>query len=128
MSAKTTTMDDISDLEKMITYRWSRQISEFNYDSNLEILTRICDKDIYDKYAKKILYLVSVIELLGSKYINIAISLHENNYMIHENDFFETINKYTQWDNANAWSYTIILRKSTKIITHKYKVLNLHIS
>ena len=124
---KSITIEDITDLET-VTYRWSRQISEFNYETNHQIFTQICNSGNFDQYVEKILYLVSVIELLGSKYINIAISLHENNFMIHENDFFETINKYTQWDNANAWSYTIILRKSTKIITHKYKVLNLHIS
>ena len=126
MSAERITIDDISDLET-ITYRWSRQISEFNYETNHQIFKQICNTAVFAQYVEKILYVVALIELLGSKYIYLAISLHEHNFMIHEDEFFETIDKYIDWNKDNAWSYTIILRKATKIINHKYKVLNFSI-
>ena len=119
---KIKTMEDISDLET-ITYKWSRQISEFNYDSNREILIQFCK---YENYVEQILYVVSVIELLGAQYIALAISLHENNVMIHNNnknknnDYFNAINKYTDFKRYSAASYTIIMRSAAKVIHHKY--------
>ena len=116
---KIKTMDDISDLET-ITYKWSRQISEFNHDSNREILIQFCK---YDNYMEQILYVVSVIELLGAQYITFAISLHENNVMIHNknnNYFNNAINKYTDFKRYSAASYTMIMRSAVKVIYHKY--------
>ena len=121
MSSMRKTMEDISDLET-ITYKWSRQISEFNYDTNLHIFKQICNFDMYEKYVGKILYVVSVIELLGVKYIRVAIALHEHNFMIHEDEFSETISKYIDWKNQSASYYTIIMRNAAKIIEHKYKL------
>ena len=68
-----------------------------------------------------ILYVTSLIELLGSKYINFAIMLHNNNFMITDNDFSETIGKYIDWQTHTASSYTIMIRKAAKIIEYKYK-------
>ena len=113
-------MQDITDLEP-ITYMWSRQISEFNYDSNFEIFKRICNFADYEQYVERILYVVSLIELLGGVYINQAITLYKNNFMINEDEFHNTISKYIDW-KSSASSYTIIMRKATKIIEHKYKV------
>lgn len=131
MSAKiediSITIEDITDLEP-VTYRWSRQISEFNYETNHQIFKQICNSGNFDQYVEKILYVVALIELLGCKYINLAIYLHENHFMIREDELFETINKYIDWKKHDAWSYTIILRNATKIINHKYKVLNFNIS
>ena len=122
MPEKRKSMEDISDLET-ITYKWSRQISEFNYDTNRQIFLQLCHSDdIYEKCAEKILYLVALIELLGAKYINYAITLHENHFMINDDEFNETISKYIDWKNSSAASYTIIIRNAAKIIEHKYKV------
>ena len=68
-----------------------------------------------------ILYVTSLIELLGSKYITFAISLHNNNFMIADNDFTETIGKYIDCQTHTASSYTIMMRKAAKIIEYKYK-------
>lgn len=113
------TMKDISDLET-ITFKWSRQISEYNHDTNGEILKQICNPILYEKYAEQILYVVSVIELLGYKYIRSSIALHINNFMINDEEFFETINKYTEFQRYNASSFTIIMRKAAKVIHNKY--------
>lgn len=122
MSAKMKTLEDITDLE-VITYKWSRQISEFNYDTNHQIFRQLCHSDdMYEKCAEKILYVTALIELLGAKYIRFAITLHEHHFMINDDEFFDTISKYIDWKNSSAASYTIIMRNAAKIIKHKYKV------
>ena len=76
------------------TYKWSQQIADFNYDENLKVLKQICTISLNETDIVNILYVTSLIELLGSKYITFAIILHKNNFMSADNDFSETICKY----------------------------------
>ena len=103
------------------TYKWSQQIADFNYVENYEILKKICTtvNKITDVF--NILYLTSLIELLGDKYINAAIILNINNFMIVDDDFANTINKYLDWQTHTAASYTTMMRNAAKIIEYKYK-------
>lgn len=103
------------------TYKWSQQIADFNYDENHQILKQVCTLDLSEPDIANILYAASLIELLGSKYITFAIILHNNNFMIADNEFAETIDKYIGWQTHTASSYTIMMRKAAKIIEHKYK-------
>ena len=103
------------------TYKWSQQIADFNYDENRKVLNKISTIKIDETAIHNILYVASLIELLGSKYINSAIILHKNNFMIADNDFAETIGKYIDWQIHTAASYTIMMRKAAKIIEYKYK-------
>ena len=103
------------------TYKWSQQIADFNYDENRQVLKQICKTKLDETAIRNILYATSVIELLGSKYINSAIILHKNNFMIVDNYFAETIGKYIDWQTHTASSYTIMMRKAAKIIEYKYK-------
>jgi hypothetical protein len=103
------------------TYKWSQQIADFNYDENHQILKQVCILDLSEPDIANILYAVSLIELLGSKYITFAIILHNNNFMIADNEFAETIDKYIGWQTHTASSYTIMIRKAAQIIEHKYK-------
>ena len=115
-------IEDISLISVEInTYKWSKQIAEFNYDENYRILKQICTTIQKEKDIQNILYVTSLIELLGSKYITIAIILHKNNFMIADDDFAETIGKYIDWQHHTASSYTIMMRKAAKIIAYKYK-------
>ena len=115
-------IEDISLISVEVnTYKWSRQIADFNYDENHRVLKRICTTIINETDIVNILYVVSLIELLGSKYINFAIILHKNNFMIANDDFAETIGKYIDWQTHTASSYTIMMRKAAKIIAYKYK-------
>ena len=102
------------------TYKWSQQIADFNYDENRKVLNKISTTKIDETAIHNILYVASLIELLGSKYINSAIILHKNNFMIADNDFAETIGKYIDWQIHTAASYTIMMRKAAKIIEYKY--------
>ena len=124
--AKTIEVKAIEDISliavEVNTYKWSRQIAEFNSDENHRVLKRICTTIINETDIVNILYVVSLIELLGSKYINFAIILHKNNFMIANDDFAETIGKYIDWQTHTASSYTIMMRKAAKIIEYKYKV------
>ena len=103
------------------TYKWSPKIAEFNYEENRKILAHICTFRFDETDIVNILYVASLIELLGSKYITFAINLHKNNFMIADNDFSDTIGKYIDWQTHTASSYTIMMRKAAKIIDHKYK-------
>jgi hypothetical protein len=115
-------IEDISLISVEInTYKWSKQIAEFNYDENYRILKQICTTIQKEKDIQNILYVTSLIELLGSKYITIAIILHKNNFMIADDDFAETIGKYIDWQHHTASSYTIMMRNAAKIIAYKYK-------
>ena len=124
--AKTIEVKAIEDISliavEVNTYKWSRQIAEFNSDENHRVLKRICTTIINETDIVNILYVTSLIELLGSKYINFAIILHKNNFMIANDDFAETIGKYIDWQTHTASSYTIMMRKAAKIIEYKYKV------
>ena len=124
--AKTIEVKAIEDISliavEVNTYKWSRQIAEFNSDENCRVLEKICTTIINETDIVNILYVVSLIELLGSKYINFAIILHKNNFMIANDDFAETIGKYIDWQTHTASSYTIMMRKAAKIIEYKYKV------
>ena len=103
------------------TYKWSQQIADFNYDENRKVLNKISTTKIDETAIHNILYVASLIELLGSKYINSAIILHKNNFMIADNEFSETICKYIDWQIHTAASYTIVIRNAVKIIEYKYK-------
>ena len=103
------------------TYKWSQQIADFNYYENHKILKQICKLELNEVEIANILYVTSLIELLGSKYITFAIILHKNNFMIADNEFAEIIGKYIDWQTHTASSYTIMMRKAAKIIEHKYK-------
>lgn len=103
------------------TYKWSRQIADFNYLENYEILKKICTTVNNKTDIFNILYLASLVELLGDKYINAAIILNTNKFMIVDGDFSNTINKYLGWQPHTAASYTIMMRKAAKIIDYKYK-------
>ena len=119
---KVKSIEDISLISVEInTYKWSKQIAEFNYDENYRILKQICTTIQKEKDIQNILYVTSLIELLGSKYITFAIILHKNNFMSADNDFSETIGKYIDWQTHTASSYTIMMRKAAKIIEYKYK-------
>ena len=124
--AKTIEVKAIEDISliavEVNTYKWSRQIAEFNSDENCRVLEKICTTIINETDIVNILYVVSLIELLGSKYINFAIILHKNNFMIANDGFAETIGKYIDWQTHTASSYTIMMRKAAKIIEYKYKV------
>ena len=103
------------------TYKWSQQIADFNYDENRKVLKKMCTTIMNETDIVNILYVTSLIELLGSKYITFAIILHKNNFMSADNDFSETIGKYIDWQTHTASSYTIMMRKAAKIIEYKYK-------
>ena len=103
------------------TYKWSQQIADFNYDENRKVLNKISTTKMDETAIHNILYVASLIELLGSKYINSAIILHKNSFMSADNDFSETIGKYIDWQIHTAASYTIMMRKAAKIIEYKYK-------
>jgi len=103
------------------TYKWSQQIADFNYDENHKILKQICKLELNEVEIANILYVTSLIELLGSKYITFAIILHNNNFMIADNEFAETIDKYIGWQTHTASSYTIMIRNAAKIIEYKYR-------
>jgi hypothetical protein len=102
-------------------YKWSQQIADFNYDENRQVLNQICTISLNETEIVNILYVTSLIELLGSKYITFAIILHKNNFMVADDDFAETIGKYIDWQSHTASSYTIMMRKAVKIIEYKYK-------
>ena len=119
---KVQSIEDISLMAiEVNTYKWSQQIADFNYDENLKVLKQICTISLNETDIVNILYVASLIELLGSKYINSAIILHKNNFMSADNDFSETIGKYIDWQTHTASSYTIMMRKAAKIIEYKYK-------
>jgi hypothetical protein len=115
-------IEDISLIDVEVnTYKWSQQIADFNYDENRKILNKIITIRLNETDIVNILYVASLIELLGSKYITFAIILHKNNFMIANNDFSGTISKYIDWQTYTASSYTIMMRKAAKIIEYKYK-------
>jgi uncharacterized protein YfeS len=101
-------------------YKRSQQIAEFNYDENLKVLHKICRIRITEQDIDNILYVTSLIELLGLKYISFAKTLHDQNFMILNNDMIETIGKYIDWQSYTASAYTIVMRTACKIINEKY--------
>jgi hypothetical protein len=103
------------------TYKKSQQIADFNCDENCRVLKKISTVRLDEIDILNILYVTSLIELLGSKYINSAIILHKNNFLITNKDFAETIGKYIDWQTHTASSYTLMIRKAAKIIEYKYK-------
>ena len=117
-------MEDISliHVEVNTIYKWSQQIAEFNYDENRKVLKKICTTSISEIDTNNILYVTSLIELLGSKYINSAIRLHKENFRFVDDDFAETIGKYIDWQTHTAASYTLMMRKAAKIIDYKYSI------
>ena len=117
-------MEDISliHVEVNTIYKWSQQIADFNYDENRKVLKKICTTSISEIDTNNILYVTSLIELLGSKYINSAIRLHKENFRFVDDDFAETIGKYIDWQTHTAASYTLMMRKAAKIIDYKYSI------
>ena len=101
-------------------YKRSQQIADFNYDENYKILHTLFRIRFNESDIANILYVTSLIELLGSKYISFAIILHKNNFMITNDCFTETIGKYIDWQTHTAASYTLMMRNATKIIDYKY--------
>ena len=117
-------MEDISliHVEVNTIYKCSQQIAQINYDENRKVLKKICTTSISEIDTNNILYVTSLIELLGSKYINSAIRLHKENFRFVDDDFAETIGKYIDWQTHTAASYTLMMRKAAKIIYYKYSI------
>jgi len=119
---KVQSIEDISLMAiEVNTYKWSQQIADFNYDENRQVLNKISTSKMDETAIHNILYVASLIELLGSKYINSAIILHKNNFMSADNDFSDTIGKYIDYQTHTAASYTIMMRNAAKIVEYKYK-------
>ena len=114
-------IDDIDlEIAEVKYYKRSQQIAEFNHDENLKVLHNICRIRVTEQDIDNILYVVSLIELLGLKYISFAKTLHDQNFMILNNDMIETIGKYIDWQSYTASAYTIVMRTACKIINEKY--------
>jgi hypothetical protein len=112
---------DISlEIAEVKFYKHSQQIADFNYDENIKILNQFYKIRFNEPDIVNILYVTSLVELLGIKYINLAKILHKNNFMIANNDFMDTIGKYIDWQTHTASSYTIMMRKAVGIINKKY--------
>jgi len=110
-------IDDITlEIAEVKYYKRSQQIAEFNYDENHKILHKLFRIRFNEPDIVNILYVTSLIELLGLKYITFAKILHKNNFMTANNDFVETIGKYINWQTHTASSYTIMMRKAAMII------------
>ena len=119
---KVKSIEDISLINVEVnSYKYSAEIAEFNYDENKKILNQLCPSVLDENTISNILYVASLIELLGSKYINMAIRLHHNNFMIEHNQFAYDINKYIDYQSHTGSTYTIVMRKAAKIIEYKYK-------
>ena len=103
------------------SYKYSAGIADFNYDENKKILNKLSQVVLDETTISNILYVASLIELLGSKYINAIIRLHNNNFMIEHNDFANDINKYIDYQHHTGSTYTVVMRKAAKIIEYKYK-------
>jgi len=119
---KVKSIEDISLMSVEVnSYKYSRDIAEFNYEENNKILKHIFPAVLNETLISNILYVAALIELLGSKYINMAIRLHHNNFMIEHNQFAYDINKYIDYQSHTGSTYTIVMRKAAKIIEYKYK-------
>ena len=122
MQKKIKSIEDITLINiEVNSYKYSKDIAEFNYDENSKILKQICVNINNEIDISNILYITSLIELLGSKYINMAIILHKNNFLISHNEFADDICKYINYQNYDAYSYSIMIKNAVKIIEYKYK-------
>ena len=112
------TIEDI--VIEVRSYKWSRQIAEFNYDENFTILNRISTINLAELEVPNILYVTALIELLGPTCINCAIMLHKKGVKISNELMKQHIGKYIEWQTHTASSYTVTIRKAAKIIDAKY--------
>ena len=103
------------------TYKFSKDIEEFHYEENKQILRKIAPFIHDPTTIDNILYTASLIELLGPKYIHLIIIMHNNNFMVDDNKISDEIIKYIDYQFNDASSYTIVMRKAAKIIEYKYK-------
>tara|TARA_B110000971_G_C20038806_1_gene516182 strand:+ start:555 stop:908 length:354 start_codon:yes stop_codon:yes gene_type:complete len=105
------------------SYKRSLKIELFNYDENQRILT-ILHKNLQPPLDQlqvdNILYVTAVIELLGLKYINMAILLNENVTMSNVT-MTNAVSKYIKWQTHSGTTYTILFRKAYQIINFKYR-------
>ena len=125
MHSKTILVKSIEDISlvnvEVNSYKYSAGIAEFNYDENRKILNQLSQCVLDEITISNILYVASLIELLGSKYINAIIRLHNNNFMIDHTEFANDINKYIDYQCHTGSTYTVVMRKAAKIIEYKYK-------
>ena len=102
------------------TYKFSNDVEEFHYEENKKILRKLAP-GIHDPITiSNILYVASLIELLGPKYIHLIKIMHNNNFMVDDNKISDDIGKYIDYQCNDAASYTIVMRKAAKIIEYKY--------
>ena len=119
---KVKSIEDISLISVEVnSYKYSKDIAAFNYDENHQILKQLFPAVLNEILISNILYVAALIELLGSTYINKAIILNNNNFMIEHNKFSYDINKYINHQDHTGSTYTIVMRKAAKIIEYKYK-------
>ena len=119
---KVKSIEDISLINVEVnSYKYSAEIAEFNYAENKKILNQLSQAVLDEPTIVNILYIASLIELLGSKYINTIIRLHKNNFMIDHTEFTNEINKYIDYQHHTGSTYTVVMRKAAKIIEYKYK-------
>jgi len=119
---KVMSLEDISLLGAEVnSYKYSKAIAELNYDENNKVFKKVCPSILNETVISNILYVTSLIELLGPKYINVAIRLHNNNFMIEHTEFANDINKYIDYQCHTGSTYTIVIRNAAKIISYKYK-------
>ena len=95
---KVKSIEDISLINVEVnSYKYSAEIADFNYDENKKILNQLSQCVLDETTISNILYVASLIELLGSKYINTIIRLHKHNFMIDHTEFANEINKYIDY-------------------------------
>ena len=119
---KVKSIEDISLISVEVnSYKYSNDIAVFNFEENNKILKQLFPAVLNKTLISNILYVAALIELLGSKYINMAIILNNNNFMIEHNQFAYDINKYIDYQSHTGSTYTMVMRKAAKIIEYKYK-------
>ena len=103
------------------SYEYCDEIAKFNYEVNLAILKKVNPTMINKIEISNVLYITSLIEILGYEYIEwVKKTAINSSFMMTWDKQADTISKYIDYQLHSGCSYAFTMRIASEIILDKY--------
>ena len=104
------------------SYDYCEEIAKFNYDVNLAILKKVNPTMNNKTDISNVLYITSLIEILGYNYIEwVKNTANNSSFMMTWDNQSKTISKYIDYQLHSGCSYAFTMRMASQIIEEKYQ-------
>lgn len=100
-------------------YPYSKDIAEFNYSCNLELLQEHIPTLTRESEKSDILYICSLVEMFGPEYIK-WITSDNGPFYVMNNKYIDKLAPYIEYQQHSGCSFACTMRNAQFILNKKY--------